>query len=221
MRRPQDSNKQNETKERLGTRILAFFVRLIVPARVQEEFVGDLLEEWSSSIVPRLGKLRAFAWLCSQLIRSLVAMTCNLFQKQSIPRPVRMAAAVCLLLAVLHCCSVVFLVSTTPIAWFGLGKALLSIAAAIGLLNLRRGWRTFMVIVSGLSVLVLPFYVLATIYSTDFVSFASEMSGVDSVAVMLFAEVLGFAAMLFILICLLRADAKRAFDCGEPEIAAT
>ncbi len=78
-----------------------------------------------------------------------------------------------------------------------------------------------MVIVSGFGVLVLPFYVLATIYSTDFVSFASEMSGVDSVAVMLFAEVLGFAAMLFIFICLLRADAKRAFDCGEPEIAAT
>ena len=93
----------------------------------------------------------------------------------------------------------------------------MSIAAAIGLLNLRPGWRTFTIFISGLGVLILPFYVLATIFSTDFVLFVSEMSGVDSLVVMLFAEIFGFALFLFMLICLMRPDVKNAFQTREQQ----
>ena len=57
-----------------GIRLLEFVVRLLVPEHLREEFVGDLLEEWSSRVVPRGGKLKAFAWLCSQLLRSLTPL---------------------------------------------------------------------------------------------------------------------------------------------------
>ena len=68
-----------------------------------------------------------------------------------------MAAAANLVFAVFHFVSFAYFVSTMPIAWFGLVKMLFAIAAAIGLLNLRSGWRTFTLVISWLGVLVLPF----------------------------------------------------------------
>ena len=38
--------EKSRNNEGVGTRLLEFFVRLMVPERVREEFVGDLLEEW-------------------------------------------------------------------------------------------------------------------------------------------------------------------------------
>ena len=97
----------------------------------------------------------------------------------------------------------------------------MSIVAAIGLLKLISGWRTFTIIISGLGVLVLPFYALATIMSTDFVLFLTEMSGIESRAVMLLAETVAFAMVLFMLICLMRPDVKKAFQSGKQEVVAT
>ena len=59
----QKSNKQKGNNEGLEIRPLEFLVHLMVPKRVREESVGDLLEEWSSSIVRRFGKLKADGWL--------------------------------------------------------------------------------------------------------------------------------------------------------------
>lgn len=97
-----------------------------------------------------------------------------MFQTQNVPKPVKMVAAVYLLGAVFHFFYFVLYVSTTPIAWFGLGKVLLSIAAGIGLLYLIPGWRTFSIFISWLGVLILPFYVLATIFSADFVNLSRK-----------------------------------------------
>lgn len=144
-------------------------------------------------------------------------MNRDLFQRQNIPKPVKMVAGVCLLGAIPQFLYFVIFVTTTPIAWFGLGKALFGIVMAIGLLNLRPGWRTFTVFITGLGVLVLPFYVLATIFSTEFVQFVSELTGIQSTSVMLFAEVVGFAMFLFIFICLTRPDVKKAFQSGKPK----
>jgi hypothetical protein len=102
-----------------------------------------------------------------------------------------------------------------PIAWLGLVKMLFAIAAAIGLLNLRSGWRTFTVFISWLGVLFLPFYVLATVFSSDFMLFVFEISGIDSRAILVSMEVFGFALFLLMLICLTRPDAKRAFQSTE------
>ena len=43
MSRPQKSKKQNENNEPLEIQMLEFLVHLIVPERVREEFLGDLL----------------------------------------------------------------------------------------------------------------------------------------------------------------------------------
>ena len=56
---------------------------------------------------------------------------------------------------------------------------------------------------------------------TEFVLFLSEMSGIESRAVMLFAEIAGFALCLFMLICLMRPDVKKAFQSGKQEAVAT
>ena len=96
-------NKRNGNTRSLGIRLLEFFAPLIVPKRVREEFVGDLLEECSSSVVPQRGKLKGFFWLCSQLLRSTIPMAQvrlrHLFFggygmfKSHIPTSVKMAAA--------------------------------------------------------------------------------------------------------------------------------
>ena len=135
-----------------------------------------------------------------------------MFQRENIPTSVKMAAAANLLFAVFHLASFVYFVPTMPIAWGGLVKMLFAIAAAIGLLKLRPGWRTFTVFISWLGVLILPFYVLATIFSTAFMRYVFEISGIDSRAIMLSMESFGFAMFLFILICLTRPDAKKAFE---------
>ncbi len=128
-----------------------------------------------------------------------------------------MAAAANLLFAAFHFVSFVYFVSTMPIAWIGLVKMLFAIAAAIGLLKLSPGWRTFTVFISWLSVLILPFFILATILSTVFMRYVFEMSGIDSPAIVLSMEVFGFAMFLFMLICLTRPDAKRAFQSTEQQ----
>lgn len=123
-----------------------------------------------------------------------------------------MAAAANLLFAVFHLASFVYFVPTMPIAWGGLVKMLFAVAAAIGLLKLSPGWRTFTVFISWLGVLILPFYMLATILSWDVFLNVFGASGNVSPTIVLSMEVIGFTLFLFMLICLTRPSAKRAFD---------
>jgi hypothetical protein len=145
----------------------------------------------------------------------------NLFQRQNIPMPVKMVAAAYLLLAVLNVAYSFFFFSISPVAPLAIFKALVGIAAAIGLLRLRSGWRTFSLVISLMSVLVLPFYFLGVLLSPDFLLFVSTMSGVDSVAVIEFAVVLGFAMFLWICITLMRPDVKTAFESKQQKNFAT
>ena len=91
-------------------------------------------------------------------------------QKRLVPALVKVVVAIYLLGAAGHmlilssaASSVPFV--AVPLASFGvfvslasLIKALVCIAAAFGLLNLKSGWRLFSIIISGLGVLILPFY---------------------------------------------------------------
>ena len=125
--RESNGNGQNENTHVRRIRLLVeFVVRLMIPKHLREEFLGDLLEEWSSYIVPRCGKLKAFAWLCSQLLRSIIPMASvrlrghffggyAMLQRQNIPKSVKMAAAANLLFAAFHLFSFVYFVSTMPI----------------------------------------------------------------------------------------------------------
>ena len=140
-----------------------------------------------------------------------------MLNRRNIPMPVKMAAAASLLFAAFHFFSFVYFVSTMPIAWLGLVKMLFAIFGAIGLLNLRSGWRTFTVFISWLGVLFLPFYVLATVFSSNFMRFVFEISGIESRAILVSMELFGFALFLFMLICLTRPDAKRAFQSTEQQ----
>ena len=162
----QECNNQEGSSEGLGIKLLEFLVRLMVPASVREQFVGDLLEEWSSCVVPQRGKLKGFFFLCSQMIRSLIPMASvrlrgqffggyAMFQRENVPKSVKMAAAASLLFAIFHFSSFVYFVSTMPIAWGGLVKMLFAIAGAIGLLKLSPGWRVFTVFISWLGVVFL------------------------------------------------------------------
>ena len=135
-----------------------------------------------------------------------------MFQRENVPKSVKMAAAANLVFAIFHFLSFAYFVSTMPLAWGGLVKMLIAIAAAIGLLNLRPGWRTFTVFISWLGVVFLPFYVLATILRPEAFLNLFGVSGIVSPAMVLSMEVFGFALFLFILICLTRPDAKRAFQ---------
>ena len=130
------------------------------------------------------------------------------------PRPVKMIAAVYLLLAVFNFLYVVFFVSTVPLAPLALIKVVLCIAVAIGLLNLKSGWRIFTLITSGLTVLVLPFYFLVVVFSSEFVS---EQSGIDSPIVIELILALHFAIFVWVLRTLMLPDVKRAFESGEQQ----
>ncbi len=228
MSQSRKSNKQNGSIESFGIRLLEFLVHVFVPERVREEFVGDLLEEWSSCVAPRCGKLKAFAWLCSQLVRSLIPMTRvwirgvffgdnAMFQRQNVPRSVKMVAAVCLLGAVINCFYSFFFFSTAVFAPLAFLKGLFGIAVAVGVLNLKEGWRIFLLVITGLGLLVLPFYFLAMVFSSEFTLLISKLSGVDSRAVGLLAIAIGFAMCLWIFRTLMRPDVKRAFEAGWQE----
>ena len=169
--------EQNAASDDSGIWLLEFVVQLMVPERVREEFVGDLIEEWSSCVVPRCGKLKACGWLCSQLLRSLIPMTCvwirgvfsgdnAMFQRHNVPSSVKVVAVVCLFGAVVNCFYSFLFFSTAVFAPLAFFKALFGIAVAVGVLNLKEGWRIFLLVITGLGLLVLPFYFLAMVFSS-------------------------------------------------------
>jgi|TARA_Y100000310_G_scaffold279711_3_gene299003 hypothetical protein len=142
----------------------------------------------------------------------------NPFQRQDVPKPVKMVVAACLLLAIVNLSfSLFYLFSTPVLAALALVKGLLGIAAARGLLNLSAGWRIFMLVVTGLGILILPLYFLAMIFSSNFVLFVSEVSGIDSWVALALGIALGFALFLYIFVTLLRPDVKSAFESGRQE----
>ena len=49
------------------------FMEATLPADWRDPLVGDLLEEWSTEIVPNGGRARGHAWLIRQAIGSLIA----------------------------------------------------------------------------------------------------------------------------------------------------
>ena len=133
------------------------------------------------------------------------------------PRPVKMIAAVYLLLAVFNFLYLVFFVSTVPLAPLALIKVVLCIAVAIGLLNLQAGWRIFTLITSGLCVLVLPFYFLAVVFSSDVLLFVFGQSGIDSRVVIELIVALHFAIFVWVPRTLMLPDVKRAFESGQQQ----
>jgi len=96
-------------------------------------------------------------------------------------------------------------------------KGLLGIGAALGLLNLRDGWRLFVLITTGLSLLGLPFYFLAIVLSSELSRLVSELSGIESRVGITFAIALGFAMCLWICRTLLRPDVETAFYSARQE----
>ncbi len=142
----------------------------------------------------------------------------NPLQRQDVPKPVTMVVAACLLLAIVNLSYTLFYLFSTPVlAPLTLVRGLLGIAAARGLLNLSAGWRTFMLVVTGLGIPILPLYFLAMIFSSDFVLFVSEVSGIDSWVASELAIALGFALFLWIFVTLQRPDVKSAFESGGQE----
>ncbi|HIK92487.1 MAG TPA: hypothetical protein EYG03_10960 [Planctomycetes bacterium] len=93
-----------------------------------------------------------------------------------------MVAAVVLLMAGVNFSYSVFFfaVSSHVLASLAFCKGLLGLAAALGLLSLRDGWRFLILITSGLGVLILPFYFLAIVLSPDLSRLVSELSGIES-----------------------------------------
>ena len=232
MNRHRNINDENKD-EALGIRLLQFVVHLMVPSRVREEFVGDLLEEWSSCVVPRRGKLKGVLWLCSQLLRSLLPMARiwvrgfffgdnAMFQIQNVPKSVKMVSAGFLLMAMVDVYYFILFLFTAPeFVPFALIDGLLLIALAVGLLNLSGGWRTFSLVITGLGVLVFPPCFLALVFSSDFFLLVSEHSRIDSLVALEVAVVFYCASLLWMFITLRRPDVKRAFESGGQETLAT
>ena len=143
-------------------------------------------------------------------------------QRRSIPTPVKVIAVFYLLMSVVNLCHFFSYLSVVPIfALPALLKALLGIAAAIGLLKLRDGWRVFTLIVTGLGLLSLPVYALVIFFSSDFALFASrllllpKLPGIDSWIVLELVVALMLVMCLWILRTLLRPEVARAFEARE------
>jgi hypothetical protein len=133
-------------------------------------------------------------------------------KKQNAPKSVRMVAAVCLLFVVFNLYFFFFRLSTAPIiASLSLMKAIVGIAMTLGLRRLSEGWRVLMVFVTGLGVLMLPFYFAALSLSSELLKFASEHSGVQSRIAMQLFLVVAFALSLFMFLTIRRPDVKEAF----------
>ena len=143
-----------------------------------------------------------------------------MFQRRNVPRSVKMVALVCLFGAVVNCSYSILFFSTGVFAPLAFLKGLFGIAVAVGVLNLKEGWRIFLLVITGLGLLVLPFYFLAMVFSSEFVLLMSRLSGVDSRATGLLAISVGFAMFLFMFITLMRPDVKRAFEAGRQETLA-
>jgi hypothetical protein len=66
-----DGRRRRKDPLPLG-RIDRLILKCIVPKYRREEFIGDLLEEWETEILPELGEERARDWLRSQVRRSII-----------------------------------------------------------------------------------------------------------------------------------------------------
>lgn len=55
-------------------RFAQFLLGAVLPSDRREEFLGDLIEEFSTVVVPRFGTMRARWWLWGQVVRSLAPM---------------------------------------------------------------------------------------------------------------------------------------------------
>lgn len=141
-------------------------------------------------------------------------------KRRRCPTLVIMVAAFVLLHAVVNMVYALLFFSTTVFALPAFFKGLLGIAVAIGLLNLRESWRLFLVLVTGISLPILPLLFLAVVLSSDFAHVMSQLSGVDTWVVKL-APALGFAMFLWMFRTLIRPDVKRAFESREQANLAT
>ncbi|MEO2018738.1 MAG: hypothetical protein ABGZ53_30690 [Fuerstiella sp.] len=139
------------------------------------------------------------------------------------PGPVKMVAAGILLMAAVNLSYSFFFfaVSKHLIASLAFCKGLLGIAAALGLLNLKDGWRFFVLVTTGLGVLILPFYFLAIVLSSDLSRFVSDLSGIDSRGGIAVAIALFFAMFLWICRTLVRPDIEKAFHAERQQRSVT
>ena len=89
-----------------------------------------------------------------------------MFQRQNVPKSVKMVTAGFLLMTIVNVYYFFLFLFTAPyLALPTLVEALLFIALAVGLLNLNERWRTSSLIITGLGVLVFPFCLLAFVFS--------------------------------------------------------
>ncbi len=146
-------------------------------------------------------------------------------RRQDVPMPVKMVAAAFLMGAVAHSWVFFCFVSTARLDPLGIAllkvalsiptalKVLLGIAMARGLLNLSEGWRAFSLVILVLGVLVLPFYFLVVVFSSEFALLVSQLIGINSWVVKL-GLAAAFAMFLLMFRTLIRPDVERAFESG-------
>jgi hypothetical protein len=90
-------------------------------------------------------------------------------------------------------------------------KGVIGVAAGLGLLKLKNGWRILVLFTTGLSILVLLFYFLAVVLSSKIASFVSQLSGIDSRTGISLILALGFIGSLWMFKTLLHPDVEKAF----------
>ncbi len=52
-------------------KVLRCLIRVVAPERYREAFLGDLIEEWETTIRPQMGPRWAAWWLCRQALGSV------------------------------------------------------------------------------------------------------------------------------------------------------
>ena len=132
-----------------------------------------------------------------------------------------MVAAVILLMAVVNFVYSFCFFSNTVLASLAFLKGLCGIAAALGLVNLRDGWRLFVLITLGLSLLALPFYFLTIVLGSEISRLVSELTGIESRVGIALAIALGFPLCIWMCKTLLRPDVERAFCSGGQQYTGT
>lgn len=176
--RPDDSH------QRLRRRLSRF-----VPRRMRGHF-GDGLDDYElrtrrSRFPGRwfLFWLKAAGAMCFCYGLNVKAM----IKSAIVPNPVKAVALLQVLFAVSQFWYFFYFILYSSIgdpalffAPMALLKGLFALVVAYGLLNLREGWRLFVVIVTAMGIVVLPLYLLGVVFSSAFGNFVSTVSGINS-----------------------------------------
>ena len=140
----------------------------------------------------------------------------NPFLDQDIPAPVKFVAGVFLLTSFLNIAYFLVYVSVNPIAYLALTKAAVGVLFAYGILKMIPVWRNVALILSFLTLVAAPIYLLLILTSPAVMEMFAELTLIDSRPFMLAAIFLGFLFGLAILLPLIRPGVKEAFETKAP-----